>query len=390
MTDPIERLRAHNPVSTSEAGRAVPHRARHDLLEEIMSTPTVRREVPVERHPARRRLPIAAAVAAVVVLAVGVPLALRGSDRAQRVVDRPPVPGMASNAPTRCADFRGMSPGDATLAKATYVTLRAAGWRVVSTHNNAADEGMVDYGTGPLSGTESSSAGGVTVRFKGSAKHSLNVFWRPAKSYQGHVKEYAGSACRDIELLGQKSMLAHPGDGFYWVLRPVVGGRFLEIQAHGVDDEEFKALMSKLEPATMNQVVESLPAGYVHPEERADTAKEMLRDVPLPAGMKPADIPSIQTNPVHFELDMAHGVACGWIAASTEGQAQQARTALTSHAFLALFDDMQKRNAQGIAVEYGGEEFNYLDEIATLRSMTSSDDGVASELRRFGKRIRCG
>lgn len=95
MTDPIERLRRHNPVDADRVRRAVPSRERQLLLEEIMSDETTTHG----RH--RGWLVPAAAAAAVAAITLGVWAATQTPETtAVPAAGSPPAADESSQAPT--------------------------------------------------------------------------------------------------------------------------------------------------------------------------------------------------------------------------------------------------------------------------------------------------
>ncbi|MEU0315345.1 hypothetical protein [Nocardioides sp. NPDC006273] len=104
MTDPIERLRRHNPVDADRVRSAVPPRERQLLLEEIMSDETTTRR----RH--RGWLVPAAAAAAVAVIAVGVWAATQPPEITAVPAAGPPAADESSQAPTSGETLAGGTP----------------------------------------------------------------------------------------------------------------------------------------------------------------------------------------------------------------------------------------------------------------------------------------
>lgn len=105
MTDPIERLRRHNPVDADRVRRAVSSRERQLLLEEIMSDETT------TRWRQRGWLVPAAAAAAVAAITLGVWAATQTPETtAVPAAGSPPAADESSQAPTSRETLAGGTP----------------------------------------------------------------------------------------------------------------------------------------------------------------------------------------------------------------------------------------------------------------------------------------
>lgn len=240
MTDPIERLRRHDPVDADRVRSAVPPRERQLLLEEIMSDETTTRR----RH--RGWLVPAAAAAAVAVIAVGVWAVTQTPETTAVPAAGPPVADESSQAPTSsetlggtpslgpaepetevedpCPAYEPTTVSVPQVARGKQLIVDAPGWTGVD------DEGAERW-TGPGGEVYVTSTGGDP---------------------RGNDK-YCTRFTGETRIAGVKALSgAVPAEGFVFAVTPPIGessaaaGPSILIESTTLNADEFAAVLKSL------------------------------------------------------------------------------------------------------------------------------------------------
>lgn len=305
---------ATNPYPHSIVEELPLQAASHELMEEIMTTPTTatgpRR--PVEpSHRRRWLLPVvaAASVAALVAGTVAVWEPDSGS-------------GPAPHGP---AADPGLPP---TADNLQQVVVGQDGW-TVTYMDNAQRVGSVSWEKG---------------------KRSLELNWYKAEDYDSYLRDRRADSGKGepVSLLGQDGEafetkvsgtprygliidkdLPRSGDKpdtdvpspkgpsqdqlRVMTILPPVGDRFLEFDAFVKDRDEYRALVDSLRRVDRRTWLDSLDGAVVQPGEGATFLEEAGRGVPMPPGVEvtPEDL-NLPQDPYQARTAFVVPVMCGW------------------------------------------------------------------------------
>ncbi|GIF13731.1 hypothetical protein [Actinoplanes teichomyceticus] len=287
MTDDLERMiRDADPyrAGLSEHLRG----AEHELLEEIMSTPT-----PAPARRTRRLVaPLTAAATVTGVLAVSIALADR-SPRRDAAAPAAPVPAsVPAGAP---------SAGDAAMSlKAAEENPRLLigepGWTAVSVSGFATESGDIFFAKG---------------------ERTLNMTWYPERYYGEYYADRLHVSRPELARAGDwpGTVFTYRADDFAMLLRPR-DGVFAELRTSGPwTREQFDALLKKIKRVDARTWLAALPPEVVTPERAAGAATEILADVPLPPGFDSGSLTGLGANDRYqFGAQVIARVGCGWIA----------------------------------------------------------------------------
>ena len=291
-------------LPVQEAGRA--------LLAEIVATPVLDR--PDVSAPGRQRprwlMPVA--VAAAVLLVVGVPLYLtRGGGG--------PDPSYAASA-TRVAQAN------------PRLLVSAPGWQVARVESFTATEGEMTFTDGD---------------------HELDVHWRAARDYQGYLADRShGNTSGPVEVLGQQGTLFAYGGTDFTTILPPQGASFLEVRGDLGSRQAYLEVLRSLTPVSVDTWLAAMPDNVVQPGDMDATVAEMLKGMPLPPGFDAQplsrDLPSER---YQVGAQVAGAVACAWLDrwddAHRDGDAQAERTALEAMQTSKHWPVLLQMNAEG-------------------------------------------
>ena len=270
------------PPYTDDVVMALPlDRARQELLEDIMSTPTLRTENtpvgPPADTPRRTRwlTVVASGAAAAVVIAGPVWWTQRGGSES---TTPPDVSSWASGA----------------AAESPRVLLDAPGWEITRVDGFGAAEGELTFSNG---------------------SRELDVHWRPAEYYDDYFEDRADvSTGAPVELLGKPSTMFAYGEGDYTTIRPVEGDSFLEVRGGVGDRSQYLAVLEQLVLTDVDTWLAAMPPEVVMPAERVETIQGMLEGVRTPPGFDISTIPAEDLGDrYHFGARVTGTVACAWI-----------------------------------------------------------------------------
>jgi len=291
------------PPYTDDAVMALPlDPARQELLEEIMSTPTLHTaDTPSTQTDKPRRtrwlVVVASAAAAAVVITAPAWWAQRGGEEAIS----PYAPSAISAA-----------------QESTRVLVDAPGWEITYVYG---------FGT---------AAGEMTFR---NGSQELDVHWYPAEYYDRYFRDRAHvSAGTPVELLGKASTMFTYSEGDYATIRPVEGDSFLEVRGGVGDRSQYLAVLDQLALTDVDTWLAAMPPEVVMPAERDETIAEMLEGVRTPPGFDLGTIPADELGDrYHFGARVTGTVACAWVErwqqstrAGNEAEAAEAAAALQS------------------------------------------------------------
>jgi hypothetical protein len=294
---------------TDDEIRALPlTQARQELLEEIMSTPTLETiDDQAARERKRPRWIVAVVAAAAVLAVIGVPVwyASTRSDSANGI-------GGFSSQVVQLAE------------KSNRVLIDEPGWAITYVDGFGKDEGEMQF-------------------TKGGRELDLN--WRAAPTYDGYVQDRNDVGTPEqVDLLGKPSKLWSYSADDFTTIRPADGASFLEIRGGVGDRTAYLALLAKLHFVDVETWLNAMPPSVVLPGERGAEIAKMLEGVPVPDGFTPK---VDQETSVRYQLgaDVAGQVACAWLAAWQRGDAvakQQAVDALQSSHHWPILNEMKK------------------------------------------------
>ncbi len=297
-TGPLPR-----PPYTDDAVMALPlDQARHELLEEIMSTPTLRTaDTPSTQTDKPRRtrwlVVVASAAAAAVVIAAPAWWSQRGGEEASS----PYAPSAISAA-----------------QESTRVLVDAPGWTITRVDGFGTAEGEMTFRNGD---------------------QELEVNWRSAANYDDYFQDRTHvSSGTPVELLGKASTMFTYGEGDYTTIRPVEGDSFLEVRGGVGDRSAYLAVLGQLVLTDVDTWLAAMPPEVVMPSERDETIQEMLEGIRTPPGFDIGTIPADELGDrYHFGARVTGTVTCAWIErwqqstrAGNEAEAAEAVAALQS------------------------------------------------------------
>ncbi len=305
------------PPYTDDAVMALPlDRARQELLEDIMSTPTLRTaDTPSTStdKPQRTRwlVVVASAAAAAVVITAPAWWAQRGGEEATS-----PYASSAISA----------------AQESTRVLVDAPGWEITYVYGFGTAEGEMTFRNG---------------------SQELVVHWRPAEHYDQYFRDRSHvSTGTPVELLGKASTMFTYSEGDYATIWPVEGDSFLEVRGGVGDRSAYLAVLEQLILTDVDTWLAAMPPEVVMPSERADTIQGMLESIPTPPGFDISTIPVEDLGDrYHFGARVTGTVTCAWIErwqqakrAGDEPEAAEAVAALRSSEDWPILLEM---NAQG-------------------------------------------
>ena len=307
------RLANVNPWPQHRVGSLPVRDAGRALLEEIMATLVL--DHPAAPAPEHRRprwlMPVA--VAAAVLLVVGVPVYLTRGGTGHEA-------SYAASA-TRVAEAN------------PRVLVSAPGWQVARVESFTAAEGEMTFADGD---------------------HELDVHWRAAKDYQGYLADRShGNTSAPVEVLGrQGTIFRHGRSTDFTTLVPPRGANFLEIRGDLGSRPAYLEVLASLEAVPIGTWLDAMPDNVVQPGDMDATVAEMLRGVPLPpgfdAGPLSTDLPSER---YQVGAQVAGAVACAWLDrwddARRDGDARAERTALQAMQTSKRWPVLLQMNADG-------------------------------------------
>jgi hypothetical protein len=312
-TGPLPR-----PPYTDDVVMALPlDRARQELLEDIMTTPTLHAARPPAQpadKPRRTRwlVVVASAAAAAVVITAPAWWAQRGGEEAIS----PYAPSAISAA-----------------QESTRVLVDAPGWKITYVYGFGTAEGEMTFRNGD---------------------QELEVHWRSAENYDDYLQDRAHvSSGTPVELLGKASTMFTYVEGDYATIRPVEGDSFLEVRGGVGDRSAYLAVLAQLVLTDVDTWLAAMPPEVVvMPSERAETIQEMLEGIRTPPGFDIGAIPADELGDrYHFGARVTGTVTCAWVErwqqstrAGNEAEAAEAVAALQSSKDWPILLDM---NDQG-------------------------------------------
>lgn len=289
-----------NPYPAEAVAELPISAARQELLEEIMATT----DEEMLDHTAssykglRYRSWTGAAVAAAAVAAlVAAPLALGGDP------DRAPAPGNGnSGGPTT-------SPTDSPKLN---LPTRVAGERVIL----AAEGWTLGEDMSESDGRKGRSNESTWER--DSDGRQVEVTWRSASFYDETVAFFNQYFSTDEPSM--ETPIAG-GVGKLWLknrsfsaMTPIVGDYYASVRGDGFSEDEVLALLDGLRAVSEAEYVAALPEKVVTPAESSATIREVLADVPLPAGFTPDSVKSPGYNtPDRVTTRATDAVMCAWV-----------------------------------------------------------------------------
>lgn len=334
------------PTYTDDVVSALPlDLARQELLEQIMSTPTMRAADTPATPPdksRRTRWVVVVASAAAAALVVAAPTWWLGHSGGE-------------------ATQRYSSGAISAAGESTRVLVDAPGWRVTRVDGFGAAAGEMTF-------------------VKGSQE--LDVHWRPADYYDVYLRDRADvSPPTPVELLGEASSMFTYGEGDYTTIRPVEGDSFLEVRGGVGDRSAYLAVLAQLVVTDVDTWLAAMPPEVVMPAERVETVKGMLEGVPTPSGF---DISTIPTEDLgdryHFGARVAGTVACAWIErwqqstrAGDDPEATAAVAALQSSKHWPILLEMDKQG------DYPEVLWEMADDVQAGHALHGYRDGLGCE-----------
>ncbi len=249
----------------------------------------------------------------------------------------------------------------------------APGWSIVHARSFEVDSGELIYSDGehpPF----------------GPGGRQLDLNWYPARLYRERLREI-GHACCHVSapvastLLGQKTTtFAYDGQhpNFATILLPQ-GHVFTEVTGSFGSRQEYDALLHSLRPVGVEAWLGAMPPEVLRPAARSAAIAQMLRDIPVP--------PDFDTSTLHFQdtpvppgsasalqsetaltdrfmlaKSLTGAVACDWLqrwlSATRDGDGAAAREAVdamgTARHWPALLQMVREKGYQGNALPSHG------------------------------------
>lgn len=263
--------------------------ARADLLEEIMTTPTLAPiPAPATSHRIRKvvgTLGAGAAVAAVIT--------------ATFVVTRhaTPAPGPA--------EIHYSAAAREAAEQTPRLALVSDGWKITEIQGFSKDYGSITYTNG---------------------NRSVEFNWGPAAGYQSNVDERTVESQDPVEpitVAGQKGLLSTSFRGeHYIVLLPPTGESFVEIHTQTPTEPNawrnqaaVREVMSHVEELSVDEWLARMPSDVVSPINEKAAIEAGIADIGLPSGTTAADLADLGVNKRDsFNSRLAGQVVCAWIA----------------------------------------------------------------------------
>ncbi|HST82764.1 MAG TPA: hypothetical protein VLL08_13605 [Kineosporiaceae bacterium] len=333
-------------------------RGGQELLEEIMSTPNTSQLGPagsgpvppsepqldvglVERASAplrrrRRTLIGVAAVAAFAAAVAGPTIAFRGGNKVT-VTPGHSAPAAAGDSPRLLLDDPA--------------------WKITHVDQDSPAEGEIRFTNG---------------------KRALDVNWRSAADYQEFYDDRLDvSKPVPVTLLGRNGVQFTYSPNDFAVILPPQGKNFLEIRGGG-NKAAFAAVTAKLKAVSLQEWYAGMPASVVTPDRSAAVAKEMLADVPLPAGFDPSTLSIDYAQDSYQYGAYAVGtVTCAWLKdyASARAAHDEAGMATVDKA---LKTSRNWKTLKTMAKQGGYSEviWEYADKVAQRKSVGNYEEGL--------------
>ncbi|MEH1164503.1 hypothetical protein V6V47_03855 [Micromonospora sp. CPCC 205539] len=268
--------------------------AAQDLLEEIMSTPTLETvtEPPGGRPRARRHLRsslVSAGVAAAVLAVVfGVSMVKTdqpaGTDASPEVSSTPEAPITYSAMVLKAAEQN------------PRLLINQPGWKATAVYGFTKQVGAITFTNG--------------------GRH-LEMNWYQARQYDGyHQSRLNVSKPEPVQVdRWPGELFRYSADEFAVMLRPR-DGAFVEMRTSGGwARSDFDRVLASVVRVDARTWLAALPAEIVTPSRVTERAAAVLADVPLPPGFDPATLTIEGVNdPYQFGFQVIGPVGCGWIA----------------------------------------------------------------------------
>ncbi|MFG3556448.1 hypothetical protein ACGGAQ_18895 [Micromonospora sp. NPDC047557] len=263
-----------------------------NLLEEIMSVPTLDRvaEPPERRRRARRgvvRSLVGAGVAAAALVGV-LAVSITGPDQ----------PGGRGASPTTSEGTRAVSYSAVALKAAEQnprLLIDQPGWKATTVHGFAEKQGEIAFSNGG---------------------RQLQMNWYPADRYDDYHKDRLWvSKPEAVKVDGRQGDLFRYSASDYAVMLVPRDGSFVELRSGGATRSEFDRILADVVHVDVPTWLAALPAEIVTPQRVDERAAKVLADVPLPPGFDTATLNDLSINdPYQFGVRVTRRVGCGWIA----------------------------------------------------------------------------
>jgi hypothetical protein len=326
--DPIERMRAANPVSATELRSTITGEEISRVMQRAIAAgeahsqavPADRRNAPggwagLGRSPSRRRtakLGIGAGLAGVIAIAALI-LFTGGS------VGGGGQPAFAAAA--------------IKVAEANpRLLVTAPGWSVTRADEFEADEGEMTFSDG---------------------SHRFDVRWYPARSYDRYLRDRAFvSTPTRSTLLGRTATTVDYSREEYATMLAPQGPVFVETRGRLGSRAAYEEVLHSLRPVDVDTWLAAMPASVVGPEDRVAAVEEALTGVPLPPGFDRTALEHEDAvrDPYQFAAKVTGAVACGWVeswlAAKRAGDVETVHAAVEAMATWSSWPVLQGREME--------------------------------------------
>ncbi|MFF5181318.1 hypothetical protein ACFY2Q_25100 [Micromonospora sp. NPDC000316] len=298
--------------------------AAQNLLEEIMSTPTLE---PVAEPPARRlrkRRTLLSGLASAGVAAAVLALIFAGSV----------INGDRGSAPADTSDGNKPVFDSAMVLKAAEESPRLLidqpGWKATTVYGFPEKEG--------------------TITFSNDTSE-LEMNWYPAATYDSfHEDRLRVSKPEPVKVDGWPAELFQYNAGDFAVMLSPRDGSFVELRTGGAwTRAAFDQVLTRVVRVDARTWLAALPATIITPERESAEAAKVLADVPLPPGFDAATLTGLGVNDKYqFGARVTSRVGCAWIAewlrakkAGDDGALRRAADALSSSHRWAVLQGMK-------------------------------------------------
>lgn len=306
--DPMPERRVRPSITDEEVALLPLAEGRADLLEEIMSTPTLERSTPTARRTAPAWLAAAAAAAAVAAIAVGSALGGEGLAPTPTVESPAVVPGEQQVIDSEQLWAAPVAPDVPAVPGGRYVGVEVVGWQLEALYE---------------------SYGELTIGWE-NGEQWLEVVRYPAESYATYFADR--DAYREgspATIFGREATTWPYSRDDHATMTIPADGFFFEVRAAGMPLPAYEELISRLVQTDEAGFYQGLPAGTVTPVNRDAAIADLLQGVTVPEGFGPEDVRLEGFNaPYHAAAAVAGAVSCAWLDVYAAGSAAEQQSAL--------------------------------------------------------------
>lgn len=248
----------------------------------------------------------------------------------------------------------------------------APGWKVVDAGDFSVGEGEMEF-----------SKDG----------HRLDLYWYPAYSYPGYVRDRRQvSPPLHWRLLGRSASTFDYGRGEYETLLAPRGQAFVAVRGRFRSLDAYRALIGTLHPVPVDTWLAAMPPRVVRPATRSAVVDRMLRGVPVPDGFDRSALQegSVVTDHYALTVEVADEVSCAWVeqwlSAQASGDPEGAAAAVAGMSAVARSPLVERMDA----LQPGGWSENIRSAARELRSGRLNRGAAGSSVNPDGSGYEVG